>query len=260
MEATDRRNFLLAEMLAVSIDTTAAAVDFPSLRVHVDHALNNTREIAGLLNKYVWRDAKIQGLQTKVGYSLEDMRDAAGEIAISLYPGSSHESQQLVGDFVYRIYQIEFLHGKEQLLREAIDKIKSVLANSPYYEQMTDRLQRQVNEKKDTYNKWAKQEAGIKILQATTAAEAESKYRILEPASIPLEPASPNRLKISLMGLALGLLLGGCAVVVAELLDHSIRSIEDVEQILGYEVIGTIPRIEPPSMVRRNTSVKEGQM
>jgi uncharacterized protein involved in exopolysaccharide biosynthesis len=260
MEAADRRNFLLAEMLTAGMDTTAVAVDFPSLRVYVDDALHNTREIASLLNKYVWRDAKVQGLQSKVGYSLEDMRDAAGEIAASHYPTSGSGLQQVVGNLVYRTYQIKFLEGKEQLLRDAIDKIKSVLANSPYYDQMTDRLQREVDEKKNTYNKWANQAAGIKILQATTAAEAESKYRILEPASIPLEPASPNRLKISLMGLALGLLLGCCAVVVAELLDHSIRSIEEVEQILGYEVIGTIPRIEPPSRVSRNTSVKEGQM
>ena len=260
MEANDRRNFLIAEMLSAGLDTSAATADFPSLRVFVNDALDNTEQIAGLMNKYVWRDAKIQGLQSKVGYSLEDMRNAAMDIATSHYPNSGSEVQQTVADFIYRNYQIEFLEGKEKTLRDAIDDIKSVLANSPYYDQMVDRLQRDVDEKKDTYNKWAKQGAGIKILQATTAAEAENKYRILEPASIPLEPASPNRLKITMMGLALGLLLGCCAIVVAELLDHSIRTIEDVEQLLGYEVIGTIPRIEAPSRVTKSVSVKEGQV
>lgn len=260
MEANDRRNFLLTELITDELDTTAATGSYPSLQSYVNEALDHTKEIASLMNKYLWRDAKIQGLQTKVGYALENMRDAAGDISKAKYPNADNTKQQTVADLIYRDYQIDFLQGKEDLLRKAIDNIKSVLANSPYYDQSVDRLQRQVDEKKDTYNKWAKQAAGIKILQATTAAEAESKYRILEPASIPLEPASPNRLKIAMMGLALGLLLGCCAVVISELLDHSIRSIEDVERVLGFEVVGTIPRIEAPSNLTKTERVKEGQV
>ncbi|MFH2057241.1 MAG: Wzz/FepE/Etk N-terminal domain-containing protein, partial [bacterium] len=124
MEATDRRNFLVAEMLTAGLDTTAATADFPSLRVHVDNALDNTQEIASLMNKYIWRDAKIQGLQTKVGYALEDLRGAAGDIAASHYSHASSQQQQTAADLIYRDYQIEFLNGKEKMLREAIDSIK----------------------------------------------------------------------------------------------------------------------------------------
>ncbi|MCK4858126.1 MAG: hypothetical protein KAT58_09175 [candidate division Zixibacteria bacterium] len=250
-EAVDRRNFLVANMVVAGVDTAMAAGDIPGLSIYVENALEATREVSNLMNKYVWKDAKIQGLQGKVAYALDDLRSTALIAVQSSYPMLSPSMQEEIGEFIYRRYQIEFLQGKEKILRSALDDMKSVLAGSPYYEQMADRLQRKVDTKKETYGTWQNQAAGVKILQAKTAAEAESKYRILEPASIPLKPASPNRLKISMMGLALGLLLGCCAVVVAELVDHSIRNIEDVETLLGLEVVGTIPRIEPVNRAKQ---------
>lgn len=253
-EATDRRNFLLANMVAAGVDSTKATGNVPGLQGYVNDALESAKEISQLMNKYMWSDAKIQGVQTKVGSALDDLHAAANAAAASYYPNQTPQMQGDVGEFIYRRYELMFLTGKEKLLRDATDDMKRVLADSPYYDQMVDNLQRKVDAKKDTYEKWQKQAAGIKILQATTAAEAENKYRILEPASIPLKPAAPNRTKITVMGLALGILLGCCAVVIAELLDHSIRSVEDVETLLGMEVVGTIPRIEPITHARKITA------
>ena len=73
---------------------------------------------------------------------------------------------------------------------------------------------------------------------------ANSRYQVIEPASVPLEPSKPNRVKISVMGAILGLILGGAAVLVAELLDVSFRKIEDVERELGAPVLATIPNIQ----------------
>jgi polysaccharide biosynthesis transport protein len=112
-------------------------------------------------------------------------------------------------------------------------------------------LQNKVDGKRSIYEKWQTQSTGVSIQQATTSAEANTKYQILEPATIPLEPSSPNRVKITLMGLGLGLLLGVCAMIMAEVVDHSIKSIEDVEELLGMEVVGTIPRIEDETTVKK---------
>jgi succinoglycan biosynthesis transport protein ExoP len=253
-EATDRRNFLLANMVAAGVDSTKATGSIPGLQGYVDDALESAKEISQLMNKYMWSDAKIQSVQTKVGGALDDLRSAANAAAATYYPDQASQMESDIGEFIYRRYELRFLTGKEKLLREATDDMKRVLADSPYYDQMVDNLQRKVDAKKDTYEKWQKQAAGIKILQATTAAEAENKYRILEPASIPLRPAAPNRTKITVMGLALGILLGCCAVVIAELLDHSIRSVEDVEALLGMEVVGTIPKIEAVTRARKITA------
>jgi capsular polysaccharide biosynthesis protein len=51
-------------------------------------------------------------------------------------------------------------------------------------------------------------------------------------------------MKIGLMGLALGLVIGGGAVLLVELLDTSFKRVEDVEEVLGVKVLATVPKIE----------------
>jgi capsular polysaccharide biosynthesis protein len=74
--------------------------------------------------------------------------------------------------------------------------------------------------------------------------EAESKYRVLEPANAPLKPVKPNRPRVTMFGIALGLTVGLGSVIMAEILDHSFRKVEEVEEYLKIKVVGTIPRIE----------------
>jgi len=74
--------------------------------------------------------------------------------------------------------------------------------------------------------------------------EAENRYKIIESAYVPLAPYWPNRLKITLMGCALGLLLGIGAVILAEVTDNSIKKIESIESMLNVKVLGTIPKID----------------
>jgi capsular polysaccharide biosynthesis protein len=59
-----------------------------------------------------------------------------------------------------------------------------------------------------------------------------------------------------LMGLGLGILLGVCAMILAEVVDHSIKSIEDIEELLGLEVVGTIPRIEDETTMKKTAGVR----
>ena len=65
----------------------------------------------------------------------------------------------------------------------------------------------------------------------------------------------PNRFKITLMGCALGLLLGIGAVILAEVTDNSVKKIESLESLLNVKVLGTIPKIE----FRSNTVSRESK-
>lgn len=66
---------------------------------------------------------------------------------------------------------------------------------------------------------------------------------IVDLASLPQEPVGSGRgLKLGL-GLLLGLLLGSGGAFVREHLNTSIRSREDVEQVLGIPGLGVIPKI-----------------
>jgi len=73
---------------------------------------------------------------------------------------------------------------------------------------------------------------------------SSAKFRVVEPAKLPLAPVWPDRQRILLMGIILGLFIGGAAAMLIELLDNSLRKVEDVEETLGLTVLGIAPKIE----------------
>ncbi|SNX74281.1 uncharacterized protein involved in exopolysaccharide biosynthesis [Cereibacter ovatus] len=67
---------------------------------------------------------------------------------------------------------------------------------------------------------------------------------VLEPASVPDAPSSPNRPKIVAIGVAAGLALAGGLFVLLELVNQSVRRPGDIVARLDITPLATLPRIE----------------
>jgi polysaccharide biosynthesis transport protein len=104
------------------------------------------------------------------------------------------------------------------------------------------------------------QEVLNKILEARIAQGMEEhqkgqKFTLIDPASYPDAPVSPNRGLIILAGFVLSLGAGFGTVALAEHLDHSVKDGEELVQLTGLPVLGSIRRIqttEDISRTRRN--------
>jgi uncharacterized protein involved in exopolysaccharide biosynthesis len=68
----------------------------------------------------------------------------------------------------------------------------------------------------------------------------ESRYTIIDPALEPLFPSKPSRILIIAGGIAMGLVLGVVAVIVAELMDTTIRTPGEVI-VFRKPIIGLLP-------------------
>jgi len=66
-------------------------------------------------------------------------------------------------------------------------------------------------------------------------------FRVLDPPSAPTKPFSPNRLKLSLMGLAFGVLVGGIVAGGFELTDARIYSEKEIAKLVSAEILAEIP-------------------
>lgn len=249
-EAADRVKFLAAQVVNLGVDTAKVLRATPGIRRHKANALAATRQVAQLTARYLWKDGKIQFQLVRTRDALDSLQTESANIARDEYPQLPANARGDVSELIFRVHEIDFLRGKEKSLAGAMNDIKGIIAGQPYYDQKVKRLEGKVDEKRKEYTNWQDEAQRQKIGRASKEAEAETRYTILEPASIPLAPASPNRVKISLMGLALGLIMGGCAVVISEVVDHSIKRIEDIEELLGLEVVGTIPNIDATTQPR----------
>lgn len=75
-----------------------------------------------------------------------------------------------------------------------------------------------------------------------TSEVQQAPFRIAEPARIPLEPSWPKPLMIMAAALVLGTGIGLVAVLIIELADNSIHTVDDAETKLQLPLMASIPR------------------
>lgn len=67
--------------------------------------------------------------------------------------------------------------------------------------------------------------------------------QIIDEARLPGASVSPNRIRNVALGLAVGLVLGFGLAFLIEILDRSVKSEEQITELLGIPVLGSVPRI-----------------
>jgi uncharacterized protein involved in exopolysaccharide biosynthesis len=87
----------------------------------------------------------------------------------------------------------------------------------------------------------------LRDIEQARLAEAMDTYQlanieIIDRAEAPKNPVSPDIFFNTLMGATVGILLGFGLAFVFYYFDHTVKSVEDVEQYLQLPVLGTIPR------------------
>ena len=88
-----------------------------------------------------------------------------------------------------------------------------------------------------------------KILEARISEGMEEhqkgeKFTLIDPASFPEKPVSPKRWLIFLAGVIMSLGAGFGTVALAEHLDHSVKSSDELARLTGLPVLGSIIRIQ----------------
>lgn len=74
---------------------------------------------------------------------------------------------------------------------------------------------------------------------------------IIEPATLPASPTSPDHIRNGILGLLLGLGLGVAAAFLRERLDDRLRGREDLERALQVPVLATVPKFSASSKKAR---------
>ena len=102
------------------------------------------------------------------------------------------------------------------------------------------RLQRDVELQESLYSQ-LKEKYQETLIQESGKVE---EVTVVKPAVVPAEPFNmPSKLIIVMTGIVMGLIIGVVFAFLAEVLDTSMGTIEDVEELLKVPVLGVIPQL-----------------
>jgi polysaccharide chain length determinant protein (PEP-CTERM system associated) len=140
--------------------------------------------------------------------------------------------------------EVEALQAKRSEIDERIAMLQARIDATPRTEQELTTLTRDSGNLKEHYFTLLN-----KKLDAQMAAKLEERwkgetFRILDPARAPDRPFFPNPLLFVTVGIVLGLVVGLAVAGLAEILDHSFKSLADVEATVPYPVLSAVPYIK----------------
>jgi polysaccharide chain length determinant protein (PEP-CTERM system associated) len=184
---------------------------------------------------------------------------AAEETAVADIPGDSEMSESSVPAQAQVAAPSEMENELAFQRREISDEIQQIIAdiaeierrivqyqtrveNTPKREMELIGLQRNYNNLLDTYKKWL-----VRKLESDIAVNMERKqqgqqFRVIDRASIPQRPISPDVQTILLICVGAALAVGGGLIFLLDLLDRSVKIPEGVEKELGVPILATVPK------------------
>ena len=146
---------------------------------------------------------------------------------------------------------IEELDSRADLVRQDIARYQARVEKIPEVQNELQALEREYG----LISQYYSQLRGRK-LQAATADDVEKRwnqeqFKILDPAQVPEKASYPNPMLFLLIGTALGLGAGLALSFLLEILDASVKSRRQLEALVPYPIVLTLPKLKTPKKPRR---------
>jgi uncharacterized protein involved in exopolysaccharide biosynthesis len=146
---------------------------------------------------------------------------------------------------------IQNIQKYEEQQKAIIAQYQTRLNMTPVREQQLASILRDYELSKQEYTDLESKEQQSRLATNLEKQQGGQQFRLVEPPSLPERPASPPRVKLSLMGLAGGLGLGLVLAFVTQLARPTFHSTREITRRLGAPLVIGLPVILTKSEIRR---------
>jgi uncharacterized protein involved in exopolysaccharide biosynthesis len=146
---------------------------------------------------------------------------------------------------------------RDQFL-EQMTKLQDTIDRTPANQIALDALTRDYANVQQQYNTAVSRQAAAAAGEKIEVMAKGEKISVIDAAAVPIDPARPDRVLISVGGTIAGMLLGIATIVLMELLNRSVRRPNDIVQAFGITPIVSIPYLRTPSETMQRRSVFAG--
>ena len=139
--------------------------------------------------------------------------------------------------------QIEMTNRQETIkaLQAKISGYQGRLNQTPVREQQLADISRDYEQSKANYESLLAKKNQSELATNLEKRQQGEHFRILDPPSLPQKPYFPNRLKLSFIGVLVGVLLGVGSVAGAEVTDDRVYNEKEFKKLAPAEILVEIP-------------------
>jgi polysaccharide chain length determinant protein (PEP-CTERM system associated) len=169
-------------------------------------------------------------------------------------PTPNHPQQQMEvipGSLRWRVQedinqaelQIQNLQREYTNIRKRIGEYEQKIANAAEREQELMILTRGYESTRQDYDSLSERHKRAEMAENLEKRQKAEQFKVLDPARHPTKPWKPNRVKLIMMGLGLGVAAGVGLVFLAEYHDQSFHDPVELRQQIMLPVLATVPVI-----------------
>jgi len=209
-------------------------------------------ELADLETKYTPKHPDIVRLKSKI-VSLEAKYKNEELQSSHLHGSDSSEIQSRFLDDKTLSDQIKQRAKIMISLKDIADDITKIKSQIIIYQQRVERtpkreeellaLNRDYKNNKDSYSSLLNRKLEAEIAFNMEKKQKGEQFRIIDPATLPKKPISPDLKRLFMIILAAGFGIGAGLIFVLDFFNSSFKNPDDFEEDLGLAVLATIPKV-----------------
>lgn len=185
--------------------------------------------------KYTDQYPEAKALSREIILAEEDLDKAKSKF--------STDQKDVTARIQYWEDRIRTLKVKQTALNDKIAEYNRNLQQLPQHQLELARLRREKEAAEETYSMLLARLNESELLRSSELQNMGRVAEILDPAILPDTPVSPNKKKITILAIAMGLMIGSGLTFMLEYFDRSFRSVDEVVEHFGLPVLATIPKL-----------------
>lgn len=210
--------------------------------------LNEQRvRLAELRQRYSEEHPDVKALKNNIA-ALESAGNASG--AASSLASNNPVYVTLKAQLENINAELQAEKARQAQLRQRLATFEERLFETPEVERDYLALSRDYQSAVAKYSEMRRKQMEARLAEQLEAEQKGERFSLLEPASMPLTPAKPNRLGIVFLGGVLSLGGGVGWAAIAEYMDRTVRGIKQVAALFQMPPIAVIPYIENQDDIR----------
>lgn len=237
----------LVSGLQTKLSSSAASAivwDDPKAEALRRRMLQKAEALATVMAQFDWRDANVISVNQDIAALRDQYREAVAKHAAGRSAGMKSHEVELATQLQMAQLDLDLLQQEKKMLEGFLAEYRGSLGRQPGLEMDLVEAQKQVDDLAAKLYAFQNQTVRSKLGQDLQSSSANELFRIISPANRPLAPIPQNETQILLIAIFGGLGFGVGAVYLLEFFDHSFKSVDDVETLLGVTVLGVIPKIQ----------------